>query len=288
MNELLDKEERVAKLIKDGDIDACVKLLFELIVDYAGMKNFEKAESLKEQLYDVDAMAISEIVKAGEIIEAERSASIDHNHMEIWSNLYGDLSPEETNSLFYVMKERHYGTDEFIIKQGDRDASLYFVNRGRLKVTYSQEGRKILLKSIGPGDIIGDDTFFTDSLCTTSVVTLSNVNMGVVAKEGIEKWQTQAPALESKLRDYCLKLQTIQETLKEKGVERRVQDRISISGKGLFQLMNSAGQLVGKPFKGRLSDISIGDPNSQKDERQHFVGTNIGVTVDGPEQSFRI
>ena len=62
----------VDELVGKNDKEAAVKLLFDLTVKYARGKNFTQAEVLREKLYEVDSMALTEIVKSGEIIEEKK------------------------------------------------------------------------------------------------------------------------------------------------------------------------------------------------------------------------
>jgi len=73
MTDLLQQENLVDRYVAQNDTDAAVKLLYSLIVQYARGKNFSKAEALREKLFKVDAMALTEIVNAAEIIEKEKS-----------------------------------------------------------------------------------------------------------------------------------------------------------------------------------------------------------------------
>jgi hypothetical protein len=64
------------------------------------------------------------------------------------------------------------------------------------------------------------------------------------------------PDLENKVRAYCAKSGDIFSLLEKKGVDRRINKRIKISGKVGAQLLNSSGAPAGKPFVAMLSDIS--------------------------------
>ena len=75
MDELSHQEELIDQYVKENNKEAAVKLLFDLIVSYAKKKNFEKAETLREKLFEVDSMALNEIIKSGDIIEEEKTES---------------------------------------------------------------------------------------------------------------------------------------------------------------------------------------------------------------------
>ncbi len=276
------RDARIDKYVADGDTDAAVKLLFEMLVEFAKQKNFKKAEELRDRLYDVDAMALTEIVKAGEIIEQEKSEAIDQDHLDVWPDLYEKLTSEEANTLFHAMEEVSYETNQAIFEQGRENHNLYFITRGRLKLIYRDGERETLLKTLAKGDLAGYATFFTISMCTTSLITLSSVKMSVLSKSTMEQWADSCPALESKLQDYCLKLEKSRDMVKKKGLDRRKQQRFNVKGKILIQLLNREGQAMGKPFKGSFSDISEGGLSfyiitSKQETARTLLGRRLGL-----------
>lgn len=277
------REAQVDKLVAAGDTDAAVKLVFELLVEAAKQKNFKKAEALRDKLYDVDAMALTEIVKAGEIIEQEKTEAIDQDHLDVWPDLYDKLSDEEANTLFHAMEEVSYETNQTIFAQGGKNENLYFITQGRLKLAYQDGKRENLLKTLEKGDLAGYGTFFTISMCTTSLITLSSVKMSVLSKSSVAQWEKEAPALESKLQDYCMKLERSRDVIRKKGMDRRKQQRFNVKGKILVQLQNQKGQSLGKPFKGEFSDISEGGLSffiitAKRETARMLLGRRLGVT----------
>jgi len=277
------RETQIDDLVAAGDTDAAVKLVFELLVAYAKKKNFKKAEELRDRLYDVDAMALTEIVKAGEIIEQEKSESIDQDHLEVWPELYDKLNSEESSALFYAQEEVSYEADETIFAQGQENTNLYFITQGSLKLVYRDGERETLIKTLKKGDLAGHTTFFTISICTTSLITLSNVKMSVLPQAALEPWRNDFPALKSKLEDYCLKLEKSRDIIKAKGIERRKHPRFDVNGKILIQLLNRKQQPMGKPFKGVFADISEGGLcfyiiTSKQETARMLLGRRLGLT----------
>ncbi len=258
MSDLSQQNELIERYINQNNKEAAVKLLFELIVEYAQKKDFSQAEAFREKLFDVDPMALNEIIRAGEIIEEEKSDSIDQNHRNIWAGLYKTLTTEEANALYYSMKESEYSLNEPIFQQGDTNSNLYFINQGKCKQFYSQDGREILLRTLSPGHIAGDDTFFADAVCTTSLIALSKVKLSYLEKDVTKKWGEEFPGLEANLYEYCLRFDKVQDLLKKKALDRRNQIRVKISGKAVILILSTSGSPVGNVFKGLLSDISSG------------------------------
>ena len=253
MTDASTKEKLLETYIKENKKDLAVDLLFELITQNAKAKNFSKAEALREKLFEVDSLALNAIVKSGEIIEAEKIAAVDPVHRDTWARLYQELTKEESIALYYGMKTATYEAEQIVFRQGEMNSNLYFIYSGRLNLFYHKGKHGILLKKLGPGDIAGEDTFFTRSTCTTSLMAYSRVKLNYLEKSVLQKWQSDASNLMNKLHDYCLKLEPVKDLLQKKELERRAHKRYAISGTAAIQITDKP---EGKVHKGELSDIS--------------------------------
>lgn len=258
MGDPAEHEKLIEQYLKENNTTAAVQLLVKLIEKSAKDKKFDLAESLRERLFEVDAMALNEIVKTGEIIEAEKNSAIDKDHLNTWAGLYAKLTVEETNALFYGMKLVSHPANHMVFKQGEMRSRLYLVDNGQLKMFYRQEDKAVLLKTLGPGDLFGDEAFFfADAFCTTSVITDSNVKLRVLLKSDLDQMAEKTAGLEAKLNDYCRSLESVADLLKTKKLERRVDRRLCLPGKVLVQMLDDKNQAAGKPFRGELLDISV-------------------------------
>jgi CRP-like cAMP-binding protein len=253
MQDSIDQEKLLERYLEENNKESAVELLFDLIIKNAGAKNFSKAEQLRQKLFEVDPMALDGIVKSAEIIEAAKIAAIDPAHQDTWSHLYKRLTKEEKIAFYYGMKKANYEADQIIFRQGEMNSNLYFINVGRLKMFYHKDKHGILLKTIGPGDIAGEDTFFSNSTCTTSMMADSPVKLNFLEKTVLQKWQDEAPGLASKLQDYCAGLGSINDLLQKKELERRAHRRHAVSGNVTIQIIFKPENKI---FKGDLSDIS--------------------------------
>lgn len=289
----MDKKERkdmelmVDQCVEQKNSDKACALLLDLISDYAGEKDFKKAEELLNKIYDVDPMALMEIVRAGEIIEAEKSEGLDREHLEIWTDLYNNLTTSEGNALYYSMKTKLFEADEPIMEQGKYNSRLFFINKGDVKALFKQEDKEVLLAKLGPGNIIGQTPFFTATVCTVSLVALTRVKATYLETDVLKKWKNDVPALESKLFDYCMKHDPVKNALEDKNIERRVDKRVAISGKVIFQLIDGSGKPLGRGYAGELSDISAGGmsftiKSSKKESIRMLLGRRMQVSFGLP------
>jgi CRP-like cAMP-binding protein len=253
-----EHEKLIEQYLQENNTEAAVQLLVNLIVKNAKGKKFDRAELLRNKLFEVDAMALNEIVKTGEIIEAEKNSAIDKDHLKIWADLYEKLTMEEANALFYGMKLEQYPAHHMIFKQGEMRSRLYLIDEGQLKMFYRQEDKAILLKILEAGEIFGlDEFFFSDAFCTTSVITDSKVKLRVLLKSDLDKMGEITAGLEAKLNDYCRNLESVADLLKAKNLERRIDKRLNLPGKVLVQILDEESQPAVKPFRGELLDISV-------------------------------
>ena len=280
-----ESEKLVDQHITDGDTNAAVKLLFKMIVQSAKEKNFSKAELLRERMLEVDPMALDEIISSAEIIEEGKSQSLDPIHMQIWSKLYDMLDTEEKNEFFYSMQDSILEVNKTVFSQGKLNTNLYLINQGQLKMIYQEKAGDVLLYTLGPGQLAGQENFFSNTVCTTSLISLSNVNLKYITKESLLKWKKEIPTLEQKLLDFCAGFPSATALLKSKKMDRRALKRVKLSGKGQIQLLNSSGEPIGKSFKGQLSDISVGGLSfeiriSKEETARLLLGRRVSIAFN--------
>ena len=77
MEDAVSQEKLLEKYIREAKKAPAVKLLTDLIARHAQMNDFSKADALREKLFEVDSLAVAEIVKSAEIIETAKIAAID-------------------------------------------------------------------------------------------------------------------------------------------------------------------------------------------------------------------
>jgi len=258
MENLIEKEELIQNCLEQGNKEAAIKLLFELVVDCAKQKNFEAAEAMRSRIFDIDAMALSEIIRSGEIIEEEKSRTIDRGHREIWAKLYDSLSAEEANALYFACKKATYPTEGKIFQQDEWKSRLYFVNSGRARVVYFLDGKELFLRAVERGELAGEDTFFSLSMCTTTMIAQYRTEVSYLDSDILKVWRTTFPMLESKLQGFASSVEKIADLLKARKMDRRRLRRVNPGWKATALLMSTSEQPVGKPFKVDLCDISRG------------------------------
>lgn len=251
-------EENVDQLLEQGRKSEAVMRLYEMIVEAANQRDFDRAEVLRLKLITVDDMALTEIIGAAEVIEAARSAAVDSSYHEQWQDLCHGLSEEENNGLYFALKETSFNPGKVFIEQGKLNERLFFISQGQANIVCQQGERQFLFRDLKPGDIVGEDTFFGISISTISVVCQSPVTVKYLERKSMEGWQESLPGLEEKLMSYSLSHRSIDHAEAAKKMERRQDKRFPLEGAVTAQLQNLKGQDVGVSFRGVLDDVSLG------------------------------
>lgn len=289
----LVEEQAVRTFLKQGKIDSAKKQILDLIGRMARMRKFNQADQLRDWLIEIDPMALSDIIRAAEIIEEEKNASIDKGHLEVWSDLYELLTTEEFSTLYHCFIHRRYENEGIIIAQGALQTSLFFINSGKVKLFFREEGSDVLVKTMIRGEVLGAGAFFDASVWTISAASLGPSEISILSLENLSRWKEDYPALESKLNDFCRKFDQIDQFFKKSDRDRRKHKRIKLTGRVTTILLNNEGVSTGVSTKGDLSDISAGGVSffiriSKKENSRMLLGRSVKVLLPGSETAGKI
>ncbi len=286
------QEQAVRTLLSRGDKAAAVGQVLELIERVARLRNFIQAEKLKEWLVEIDSTDLSSILRAVEIIDREKIASIDKSHLEIWAGLYDVLTTEEFSAVYYALNHKKYEDGEVIISQGGMQNALYFINSGKVKLYFDDKGSEVLVKTMERGEIFGWDSFFEATVWTISIAAVGTSEISVLQLDAVQKWAEDFPGLETKLSDYCKKFDNISEFIKQSSKDRRLDKRYRISGRVEATLLDNRSRSLGTGFRVELSDISEGglafSANIvEKNNSRVLLGRKLQLTLPATEKDGR-
>ena len=273
----MDDIERLLKAhVENEDPDAASDLLKEAVFQHVAQRRFEEAEALREKLFEIDPIPMNKIIETAECIEREKNRAIDKAHQATFTAFYDGLTVEEANAFYHSLKSADFDANRCLIRKGASSDRLYFIEQGELKMIHEQQGKEILLALFGPGDIVGQDTFFSISECTTTVWTQSPVKTCFLTRDVLESWSGRYPGIVSKLTTYCESLKTAGEFVAEKEVERRHQERIDFFQRAVIQPVGETGIPTGNSFKGDIAGHF----------RRRRVDTDLSIEqTDGPKAS---
>lgn len=237
--------------------DKLVQSLFNQIVESVRQKDFNKADTLRSELIDKVPTALSEIIKSDTIIEEAKTAALDKDHLAIWDSLYQDLTEEEVNCLYYSMKKVKVPPKKRILAHGGMNNKLFFIDKGQVTVFFPKDGKNIVIAQLGRGDLLGEYTFATISLCSASVVSNTDVELRYIESETAAGWLDKEPVLYDKVVKYCNDHGKIDDIIKQKSLEKRQNKRYDAKGLVVATLLSKEGKKTESILKGGLSNISI-------------------------------
>jgi predicted Zn finger-like uncharacterized protein len=260
MNSSSDEEKLVQQYIANDDLESAASLLLDLITKFAKKKNFSKAESLRDKLNHSIPLALNEIVKANEVIEKEKTNSIDQVHLEIWNDFYQSLDPSETVEFYYSMKELDIEPGQSVFSQGEKNLNLYFVQRGVLTLSFNhpKEEKQVFLKEVEVGSVANTAAFFLSTICTFSLKAKTESKIKYLEKDILLKWKKEFPRLVSELNRFCMTKEDISGLVKKREQNLRAHERLKVSLKAEVQYLDHMGKPFGKRLRVMLSDISEG------------------------------
>jgi HEAT repeat protein/CRP-like cAMP-binding protein len=250
------RESGILRTALAGERSKAARQLFDLIVECVHNKDLLHAERLKERFNEINPNAIAEIIQSEEMIEQAKSGVTVRGYLEVWSNLLHELSAEEFSAIYHELENRTLEPEELLVEQGAKNDELFFINSGTLRIFYKKNDRKVYIKSLGDGDLAGEN-FFDSSVWTVSISALTESRISILRRSCFSRWQEAFPGLEVKLRDFYNSSNNIRDMLKRKGLNRRSFERFSLSRKIEFSITDHSGS-SGQRFKGRLSDVSRG------------------------------
>ncbi len=255
--EIQAAEEQIFKLAQQGKIPQAKQQLLDLIGTVARTGDFTSAERLRERIYELDEAPLSDIIRSEAIIEQEKQEGICSEDLEIWAELTDQLGTKEFQIMYQTFKERRLKPEEPLVSQGDKNDGLFFIHQGSLKVSHLVDDRELFITSLSRGQLAGEN-FFTPSLWTVTLTSLTPSRIYILPQEALAQWQEQYPGLRAKLYNYYKTYDNIGGMLKKKGLNRRKDERFTLARKIQVQPISNQDTPIGRGFRSETADISVG------------------------------
>lgn len=234
-----------------------VSKLYKEVEAAAKAKDFPRAEALRAKMLEVDPMALTESIGSAEIIEQEKATGLNKDHLRIWNHLYGDLTQEEINCIFYSMKRVVIPPKKIILSHGAYNTRLFLIDSGKVTIIFPQKGKNTVLAQLGPGSLLGEYSFTSISLCSATAVSHTEVVLYYLDNTETDSWDENNPGLYEKVTDFCRKHGSLDEISRWKTLEKRSKPRYPAAGAAKAILLTKEGKKTSTYFRGSLSDISL-------------------------------
>lgn len=274
---------QLAELLALGKKEAIDRLL-QAIETAARTGRFEQADKSRDWLMRVDPLALRQSIRAAEIIEKAKIASVDGKFRQTWHELATALEPEEFATLYHLMTRREFAKDEPVVRQGEFAASLLFINSGRLQLYALSADREVALKICAAGEIVGVENFFESSVWTVNARSLG-AEISLLGRDKLQRHQEHYPALAGKLRDFCARFPATSALFSKTGRTRRRFQRQKAVGAAIVVVLDEEDRETGGGAKGEILDISRGGMSvalrfSQREKAEAMLGKTIRITME--------
>lgn len=111
-------------------------------------------------------------------------------------SLLSRLSAEDLDALCARASSRRYTRDEVIISHQDERRDIYLVRAGRARVTiFSQQGRAVDYRDIGPGEIFGEMSAIDRAPRSASVVAVEDVEAFCLSEAEFHRLLDERPGI---------------------------------------------------------------------------------------------
>ncbi len=258
LNKVRAIEDQLKSMISSGDVERAGDVVYKKALTAIKERDFMTAVLLGDRLLEINPMALPEAIELGDLIEDQKSEKVNNNHMEIWKPLYGEMSTRQFDGLYSILRPKFYSKGEILVRSGETDCSLYFIDSGNVGISYMSGGNEIFLEKMKPGSVVGGDQFFSTSVWTVILRALSEVSVHILEHQHFKTVDDEFPEVKSVLQRYCQKNERVPSLVKMSGDDRRVFPRYAVSFTTKHILLDQYGNKGKRSFKGELIDISEG------------------------------
>jgi CRP-like cAMP-binding protein len=213
-------------------------------------------------------------------------------HLIIWSKLYEQMSSDEADKFFTLLKPMNYQANEEIVVRGDSVTNMFFIDNGFAGLSYNGDQGEILLTSLQTGELIGSEGFIQDLKWTISLSTQTDLQVRILEQDSFRKLTKLFPDFSQKLQYYCNHYDVIPYliNLTEDNAKEPVGEDITVDGMSLFH--DSSGSVIEDAVVGSLQYIARGGycftlPFVHPDNAQTILGRQVSSEVtlnDGSEK----
>lgn len=154
--------------------------------------------------------------------------------------LFSELDNEILSLIASGVIEKDFGKNNIIFLEGQKASAVYFIKRGKIKLSkMSEQGKEVIVHILGPGDIFAEVILFQKN--TTYPVTaevIEEAKVGMIKNDDMEKIILKKPQVAVELiRVLTEKIMVMQERIRHLGsndaVDRTIQVLLTLaSGHG--------------------------------------------------------
>lgn len=114
--------------------------------------------------------------------------------------------PRYAQALQKIMKRIRVNKGDTLFRQGDPSDTMYFVESGALNVEMEKDGRRVRLKKVGPGAVVGEMGIYTASPRSATVRVAEDGVLYLLTRRKLELAERKVPKLVTVLNRFLINL----------------------------------------------------------------------------------
>ena len=119
----------------------------------------------------------------------------------------GDSFKEKFPQIAEYFDTRKIPAGTAIINQGENPGGITFIESGQITVELKTDtGKKIRLKTLGPGTVVGEVSLYLGTKASASVLANTECKVFFLARENFERMNLETPEKAAELHSYIVKL----------------------------------------------------------------------------------
>ena len=218
-------------------------------------------------------------------------ASQEH-HLTVWSKLYEQMSTEEVNDFFAILKPKVYQANEEIVHQGETVADLFFIDSGFAGITHFDDEKEVVLTSLQTGDLIGAEGFVQGLAWSVSLSAQTELQVRVLERQAFLDIAARHPGLEEKIRYYCNHYDVVPYLINISDNDSQEAIGKAIEVRSASEFLDAAGNPVDPIVTGTLQYIARGGycfslPFIHEENPGVVLGRQVSSDIELPDGSQR-
>ena len=89
--------------------------------------------------------------------------------------------------MFLTIKKETYTAGDVIFREGSHGLAVHILHSGKVEISKTVQGRKIVVAILGPGDIFGEMSFFDYSPRSATAIALEDTVVELVDKDFLDR-----------------------------------------------------------------------------------------------------
>lgn len=130
--------------------------------------------------------------------------------------------------MFLTARKENYKAGDVIFKEGTHGVAVYIIDSGKVEVSKDVQGKKLVIETLGPGDMLGEMSFIDGEPRSATAIALEDTALQLLDKDFIDSEFNQISSdFRTVIRTLVKRLRNTTKKLGGGTVARRAEDRTS-------------------------------------------------------------